>query len=253
MTELLLTVVAASFVGSLHCVGMCGSLVGFVAGASATGRGALWAHGGYHLGRLLTYTGLGLAAGSLGAALDLAGRNQGLSRLAAVVAGAVIVLWGLIMLAQALGVNFPGARWLARVSSGSRLGGLFQTTLVRIGKKPPAWRSTALGLASTLLPCGWLYGFAVLAAGTGSAVQGGLLMMAFWLGTVPALLGAGVVIRAAASVVGPRLGWIMPTLLIAMGVLTVFQREAMIGRAHAHHHAAPAGDAAPGEGGHGCH
>src|SRR6056297_1878853 len=44
-----------------------------------------------------------------------------------------------------------------------------------------------IGLLTTLLPCGWLYLFALVAAGTGSVAMGGVTMAAFWLGTVPAL------------------------------------------------------------------
>jgi uncharacterized protein len=221
MHELLVTVLVASLVGSLHCVGMCGPLVGFVAGASAHGPGSTWAHAAYHAGRLLTYTTLGAVAGSVGAAFDLAGQASGWSRSAGLLAGGLIVLWGGILLAQALGMRgLQGLRLEPKASAR----GWFGQTLVRIGRKPPVWRSAALGLASTLLPCGWLYGFAVLAAGTGSPYAGAAVMATFWLGSVPALLGAGMGIRALASALGPRLSWIMPALFIVLGLLTVAQR-----------------------------
>jgi len=74
VTALLLTVLASSFIGSLHCIGMCGPLVGFVAGASAgPGASGPKTHIAYNLGRLVTYTALGGVAGAVGAALDLAG------------------------------------------------------------------------------------------------------------------------------------------------------------------------------------
>jgi hypothetical protein len=38
-----------------------------------------------------------------------------------------------------------------------------------------------------LLPCGWLYLFALIAAGTASPIIGPVVMAAFWVGTVPAL------------------------------------------------------------------
>ena len=46
----------------------------------------------------------------------------------------------------------------------------------------------ATGLLTALLPCGWLYLFALFAAGTGSWLSGSVVMIAFWLGSVPALV-----------------------------------------------------------------
>ena len=37
------------------------------------------------------------------------------------------------------------------------------------------------------LPCGFLYAIALAAAGRGSVVEGGLIMLSFGLGTLPAL------------------------------------------------------------------
>ncbi|HRC54941.1 MAG TPA: sulfite exporter TauE/SafE family protein [Kofleriaceae bacterium] len=53
-----------------------------------------------------------------------------------------------------------------------------------------ARRALGLGLLNAVLPCGWLWAFVALAAGTGSALLGASTMLAFWLGTMPALLGA---------------------------------------------------------------
>jgi hypothetical protein len=79
-------------------------------------------------------------------------------------------------------------------------------------------------MASTLLPCGWLYGFAVTAAGTGQAALGAAVMTAFWLGTVPAMVGVGLGVQKLARLVGPRLGIIMPAMLVIMGIFTIASR-----------------------------
>ena len=47
--------------------------------------------------------------------------------------------------------------------------------------------AAALGLASALLPCGWLHIFVAVAAATASPGRGALLMFFFGLGTIPAL------------------------------------------------------------------
>lgn len=216
----LATVVGSSLVGSLHCVGMCGGFVAFYAGAAATGTPWL-AHLAYNGGRLLTYVTLGAAAGALGAAVDLAGAGFDLPRLAGLVAGVVMLIWGLAMLGTLLGARWP-ALGVAR-----RLSALLQPLVRQLGQRPPVLRALLLGTLTTLLPCGWLYAFVVAAAGTGSALGGATLMAAFWLGTVPALLGLGIGVRPLARRLGRALPVLTALAVLALGTL------ALAGRLHA--------------------
>jgi sulfite exporter TauE/SafE len=186
----LASIAVASLFGSLHCVGMCGGLIGFYSSGSAHHKP--WAaHGAYHVTRLLAYATLGGCAGQFGAALDLVGRGMGLADAAGLLAGAVMLIWALL--------SWPRSRpRLLRLQRGGATGGLLRriaalfSALARHARqRPPVVRAALLGLSSALLPCGWLYAFAVLAAGTGSPVHGALLLAAFWSGTLPALLGLG--------------------------------------------------------------
>lgn len=215
--EVLATVFVGSLLGSLHCVGMCGGFVAFYSGTNgAGGKSATVAHLTYNLGRLSTYLVLGAIAGAVGGTVNLASRASGLGEIATLVAGSLIVLWGLALLLQATTqLRLPTPRWLDR---------LLSKVLPRLHSKPPVIRALVLGMSSTLLPCGWLYGFAVTAAGTGSAVTGALLMGAFWLGTLPAMLGVGFGAQKVARLLGPRLGVLMPVMLVVMGVATLANR-----------------------------
>jgi sulfite exporter TauE/SafE len=214
------SVLAASALGSLHCVGMCGGLVGFYA-TGQTGAAPRWApHAAYHLARLLAYTALGAAAGQLGASLDALGASAGAGQLGLVVAVSTLALCG----ALALG----GRQRLAQLARSRPEGGLLrrlERTLgaltYRLRERPPIWRASALGLSSALLPCGWLYAFVALAAATGSAGGGALLLLAFWSGTVPALLGLGIGLQRVAAPLRarvPRLGAALITLACVVNV-----------------------------------
>ena len=76
MIEVVGAVLVASLLGSPHCAGMCG---GFVCFYSTQGGGARWySHLAYNGGRLLSYLGLGLAAGLVGCYL---GKSHFLPRL----------------------------------------------------------------------------------------------------------------------------------------------------------------------------
>ncbi len=231
MIVLLSTVLVTSLLGSLHCAAMCGPFVAFYGGRE---RGP-WTHVAYNVGRLVTYVSLGALAGAVGAAVDLAGRAADVQRVAALLASALILAWGGIALLRALGVSLP--------LFGGTAPGAASERLVRLRRRPPIVRAGALGLLTAALPCGWLYAFVVAAAGTGSAPAGAALMLAFWLGTVPMLVGLGVTARRLARALGGRLPVITAALLIAVGIAGIASRAPMFGMTHAAH-AAHAGSAA---------
>lgn len=221
MTLLLWTVLTTSLIGSLHCAGMCGPFVAFYAG---TDRRAGWkSHAAYNGGRLFTYVTLGIIAGAVGAAVDLAGGLVQVQRGAALVAGAMILVWGGVALARALGVRIPGFGAAGSLPPG----------LVQLKTRPPVVRAGALGLLSGALPCGWLYAFVLASASTGSPVRGAMVMAAFWLGTVPMLLGLGLTARRLARLLGRRMPVVTAAALIAVGAAALFMRAPMIGHATA--------------------
>jgi uncharacterized protein len=231
VTALLVAVLASSFAGSLHCAAMCGPLA-TLAGAADPGAPRLAPHLAYGLGRLAAYLGLGVVAGALGAAVDLAGDLAAVGRLAMLVAGAAMLVWGGLALARALG-------W-RRGGGGSA--GATRPMLLAIRRRRPAVRGALVGLLTAALPCGWLYAFVVVAAGTGSPPGGAAVMAVFWLGGVPALLGAGLSLRALARRLGHRLPVLTAGLQIGVGVFALVARAPMLEPAPA-----AASTAVPGE------
>jgi uncharacterized protein len=214
-----LAVAGASLLGSVHCAAMCG---GFVAaytdgeGANRTERAL--SHLFYNAGRLVTYSALGALAGALGRALDLAGRAAGIAEIAGLTTGVLLVCWGLSGLSQ--GSRLVQLKTRAPRAITSRLTSL----LAGFSAKPRTARAALLGLTSTLLPCGWLYAFAALAAGTGSAAAGALLMSAFWVGSLPMLLGLGVALQTAARRLHARVPRLRAGLVTLVGVATLLLR-----------------------------
>ena len=101
---LVIGVLVASLLGSVHCAGMCGGFVCFYAGGAGSGTRA---HVAYNVGRLASYLFLGLVAGMVGATVDRFGALAGLSRGAAVLSGTLMVAWGLSTLLAARGVRWP--------------------------------------------------------------------------------------------------------------------------------------------------
>ena len=225
MITILAAVLVASLVGSLHCAGMCGALVAFAVGGmeahSMAARVVLQI--AYHGGRLVTYGLMGALCGLLGAALDLGGSMVGLHRAAAVLAGGTMIGFGIIAVLQYRGWRIGGTRvptslkWL--LVSGQRLA---------VGLQPLP-RALIIGLLTAFLPCGWLWAFAVIAAGTGSAVWGAAVMVAFWAGTVPILAFVGAAVQTLTGTLGRRLPLVTAVLLVALGLGTIAERLILSG------------------------
>lgn len=218
MIALVGSVVAASALGSLHCAAMCGPLTSLYLDPQHARRAAWTAPAAHALGRLAAYVTLGALAGGVGSAIDLAGRAASVQRAAMIIAAGAIVAWGTLALASALGVPVP-----------SLTPRTWNRALVKIRRKRPGVRAALIGLLSAALPCGWLWAFVMVAAGTGSALAGMVVMAAFWAGTVPMMMGVGTIAAPLVRRLGARLPVVTAIALIAVGVVALAVRTPMLG------------------------
>ena len=216
-----LVIFVAGFAGSFHCIGMCGGFACALGrdrgGAAATaGRHVL-----YNFGRLTTYCFLGAAAGALGEMLCtsrglavpvLTGPLDGAQRGLAIVAGLLMIAVAL----QFFGVlqRFQGA---TIGFGGSTLAMSLRNLLTSENRAAPV----AFGVFNGFLPCPLVYAFAVQAASTASAVSGFLVMLAFGLGTFPAMLMMGGVGRLLAPIWRQRGVWVAGSFILLLGLITL--------------------------------
>ena len=186
-----LTLFAAFIIGllgSTHCIGMCGGIVGALTmGLPETTRRSpvkllpyLLTYNG---GRLISYATAGLLVGLL---------SQTLSEVFQVgrfpIGG---IVGGLFMVA--LGIYIGG--WLQTMAPLERLGGHIWRRVEPFGRrflpvKTPS-QALALGFLWGWLPCGLVYSTLALAATAGGALNSAMLMLAFGAGTLPMLLLMG--------------------------------------------------------------
>lgn len=214
-------VMLASLIGSMHCAGMCGGLVLFAIGADGTPVKRLPLHLAYHLGRGLSYTALGAVAGTLGLAFDWSAAAAGWQRPAAAVAGAAMVAFGIMGLAHAAGwrgsrVALPTS-WTRFIERGHRAAFALR----------PVHRAAAVGLLTPLLPCGWLYAFVIVAAGAASPVVAALIMLVFWIGTLPVMTSVGAGAAMLSGALRAKLPLVTCVLVIIVGLWTALGRVAM--------------------------
>lgn len=208
MIALGVTVFVASLAGSPHCAAMCGGLVAFSAGAGAS----VWTH---HLGRGLVYGLMGAAAGALGHGVNVVG---GQTEVATLVATALMIAWATVALLEAWGVT-QGHTIVPRSLQRLAIRASFRARAL-----PPGLRGLAMGAASSLIPCGWLYAFVITAAGTGSPLAGLGAMLAFWLGTLPMLISVGALARRLAGQARASLPRWSPVLVLGVGLLSLALR-----------------------------
>jgi hypothetical protein len=169
---------ATGLLSSLHCIGMCGPLasLGCRAGLS---RSSIIAPLLFVSGKIVSYSVLGLLAGFAGAVLigtNLLGKATAIASLAG---GA------LMLIILALNHFQVSSRHLTRLSAG------IAKSSLKTGRRAPLY----LGIAAALLPCGLLYAMVARSAAAGAPLAGMTLMQAFGLGTSPALIGVGTLLR----------------------------------------------------------
>lgn len=224
-----LAILTASLLGSVHCAAMCGGLACLYV-EPATRRLGL-PHALYNGGRLVAYATLGAVAGGVGGGVDRFAAAAGWARLAATVAGVLMIAYGLVRLAATAGVRVPAfgagpalARPVARAVGWAR-------------RRNPLLRAATMGLATGMLPCGWLYAFVLTAAASGSVASGAVVMSVFWLGTLPMLLAVGVGVQRGAGALGRRLPVLAAATLVIVGALAVAGRVTVdpLSAARTHH------------------
>jgi uncharacterized protein len=197
-TFLPLAVLGASFAGSLHCVSMCGGLIAAVS-TTRTSRAS------YHLGRLIGYSTLGALAGLLGEGILKLGSLRWLSLGSG-------ILMGLLFIAMGYSCwRYRGFHLWILPKGG--YGRIFQN------RSP-----LLLGLGTAALPCGWLQMFVVGAVATQSPLRGALFMALFWLGTLPALSFAQLIIRRILNPISARAPKFAAGILMAAGLLNIGAR-----------------------------
>jgi sulfite exporter TauE/SafE len=174
----------AGFFGSTHCLGMCGAIVVLFEQQSSTGIHRWLRRILYNLGRLGFYLLLGTIAGGASAVIVATAGARSALLVLRLFAGLLVIAIGLNLV-----FNWNFTRFLEVAGSGlwKRLSPLARHFLP---VETPA-RAIGAGFLWGALPCGLVYSAVVMAATSGSPAGGAIIMLFFWLGTVPALVLAG--------------------------------------------------------------
>ena len=216
MTDLLPVLgaaLAAGLLGSAHCFGMCAGISGlFAINANVQSLKTQVPKAiAYNVGRVVTYAFLGVVVAVLGkGAVDSIPALGPPVRLAS---GILIILVGLQLAFNwriLAPIETAGAKIWQRIAPAAK-------GLVPVETVPQA---LGLGLIWGWLPCGLVYSVLLLAATTTDATAGGLVMVAFGIGTMPAMIATGVsASKIAQFMSGKRLG--AGLLIVVLGIATI--------------------------------
>ena len=174
--------------GSMHCVGMCGSIVGLMTHAAKQQRTASWLNyfkiPFYHIGRILSYSLAGFMAASIGSTLiGSIGMDQA-KTIAQLLTGVFMLLLGL-----SLGGFFNGLALLDPI--GHKLWKMLAPLAKRSFSLKNPFSALFAGAVWGWLPCGLVYTALMLTLPSQSPTQGALAMASFGIGTLPLLLVVG--------------------------------------------------------------
>jgi sulfite exporter TauE/SafE len=213
----------ASFLASVHCVGMCGPYVALCSarlaapvGPAGPGIGARLL---FNAGRLATYAAIGALVGAFGQIALALGARSKLEGVVALLAGATSILFGLSL-----------AGWFqdpSAILSRTGLGALILGGSRELFRAPGVLTPILLGALQGAFPCALVYGAASRAAVAGTAGAGAGVMLVFGLGTVPAIFTLSTLASPLWRPVR-SLKW-AGALLVVVGVLLVLRGLAAMG------------------------
>lgn len=222
-----LTAFLVGLLGGMHCLSMCAGLVssltlGLDPRVRANPLKMLPYQLAYNFGRIAGYAVAGAIVGGFGSLLLQLGSLQTAQR----------VLYGLAGLAMIL-LGFYLAGWWRILGVTERLGLHLWRRVEPLGRRLlPVRRipdALLLGFLWAWIPCGLVYSVLITAVSTGSPLDGALLMLAFGAGTLPNLLGIGLLAGAAARLAErPWLRQAAGLLVIGFGLYALWQLAAGI-------------------------
>ncbi|MDB5005540.1 MAG: hypothetical protein JWQ34_3765 [Mucilaginibacter sp.] len=188
--------------GSVHCIGMCGPLAFAIPTLNARWWLIIADKLLYNIGRVITYSFLGLLIGFIGKQLWLLGLQQGVS----ILAGVLVIMAAITRLLK------------IRVANNKALSVLFTpiNKSLHYALQHKAGHFI-VGLLNGFLPCGFVYIALIGAVNTPSSISAAQFMLCFGFGTFPLMLLATIGSGFVGPVIRRRINKAMPYLMISLG------------------------------------
>lgn len=214
MFSLVITAFLLGFIGSAHCIGMCGGIATLVVTSASPSRWHALLE--YQVGRISVYVLLGTGAGVFAAVFDWTSSLLDAQRVLSTLAGLMVVLMGLHIAGW---IPDPLKRITPLWARWTRI----QSILRGPKRVSNRWRSVLIGIGNGFLPCGMVYGALALAVVAGNIGLAVMTMLAFGLGTVPAMFFAPALMRMLIVRWRQHAVSVVAVLMISVGVVTILR------------------------------
>ncbi|SMO45665.1 sulfite exporter TauE/SafE family protein [Solitalea koreensis] len=196
------------FVGSFHCIGMCGPIALALPFSNHEGLAKVVAIFTYNIGRIITYAIIGALFGLLGLGIRLAGYQQLLS-----ISLGIFIIFS--VLAPYLYQSNAGLLKKPISFISNKIGNLL--------KQSNYASLFCIGLLNGLLPCGFVYLGIVWTTSLANIGQGILFMVFFGLGTLPAMLGVSFATSMISIQWRNRIKRLVPSFIIILGMILIIR------------------------------
>lgn len=181
----IISIITIAFLGSFgHCIGMCGGIVLAYSTIKIEPKSSKvsqsTAHLLYSFGRVFTYSILGAIFGVLGGVATFSNTANGAMLL---IAGVAMVFAGLSLMGK--------VKFLTLIEHSFSSSPTYKNAFKKVLNSKSNFSFFILGMLNGLLPCGFVYFFAITAASTASPLYGALVMAIFGISTIPAMFSLG--------------------------------------------------------------
>lgn len=197
------------FMGSMHCIGMCGPLVMSIHKSGGAHKPNPIYQLAYHIGKILSYVLIGIIFGALGQTFNLFLSQQKLS----IAVGISFILFFIFSKINSSSLSssltskiLPVTRFFSQLVEGKSILKLFFT-----------------GIGNGFLPCGFVYAAAAASIATGQILDSALFMIGFGIGTIPALTSVIYFFRLLPERAKTFFNSIYHYLLVIVGILLILR------------------------------
>lgn len=199
------------FLGSFHCVGMCGPIALALPFGEQSNIKLAFGRLLYNIGRSLTYAAFGAIFGLFGKGIELAG----LQKWASVILGATILAYYLTP------NRFKGK--LSLTKPYKLASDIVKKGFSKLTQNGSPSSLFIFGIINGLLPCGFVYVALAGALTTGGAVPGALYMFLFGLGTTPIMFATSLVGKFLSMKLKQQMNKLIPVFAILLAIIFILR------------------------------
>jgi sulfite exporter TauE/SafE len=199
------------FLGSFHCVGMCGPIALALPTNSESQLSLLWNRILYNFGRIITYSLFGALFGLFGQRLSLVGLQEA----ASIILGAVILI---AVLSPRKVKN-----WFASTPVYQAVNTFVKESFAKLSTSKSGKSFLWFGIINGFLPCGFVYVAIAGAVSTGGAINGAIFMALFGLGTLPIMLATSMAGKYLTQGIKRRINKLIPVFAVLLGIIFILR------------------------------